>query len=155
KEPRASSTNPLFEETFALISVSSMSVESTPSGAPTPSPGVHSPTQISSLKGLPPLAGLCRFDQAVSPGLAVDDCVERLRRYHYALRRLHQILTARITAEPIYEFKMAMSLHAYYCSEHVAAIRTRVREMRDPPLRLERVPDDSLAILFDEILAAP
>ncbi len=106
-------------------------------------------------RGLPPLAGWCTFEQASGPGLSVDVCVERLRRYHYTLRRLHQILTARITAEPIYELKMALSHHAYLCAEHIAAVRTRVREMRDPPLRLERVPDASLEVFFDEILASP
>ena len=76
---------------------------------------------------LPPLAGLCSFEEASRPGLSVEHCVERLRRYHYTLKRLHQILTARITAEPVYELKMAMSHHAYLCAEHVAALRLRVR----------------------------
>src|SRR5207245_2046919 len=46
-------------------------------------------------------------------------------------------------------------LHAYLCSEHVLALRTRVGEMREPPLGLEEVPHPALAIFFDEILAAP
>ena len=92
---------------------------------------------------------------AARPGLSVEECVRRLKRYHYAFKRLHQILTARITAEPIYELKMAFSLHAHYCAEHTAALRKRVGEMREPPLGLDVVPDPNLEIFFDEILNAP
>ena len=108
-----------------------------------------------SYRGLPPLAGLATFEEATRPGLGVDASVARLKRYHYAFRRLHEIFTARITAEPIYELKTAFAHHAYLCSEHVEAIRTRVGEMREPPLGLEVVPDPALEIFFDEILAAP
>ena len=107
------------------------------------------------LHNLPPLAGLADFDSARRPGLSVEESVRRLKRFHYALRRLHEILVARITAEPIYEFKMGISLHAHYCAEHTAALRVRVGEMREPPLGLEVVPDENLAIFFDEILSAP
>src|SRR5579859_5335088 len=108
-----------------------------------------------SYRGLPPLAGLATIAAAAKPGLSVEACVTRLKRYHYAFVRLHQILTARITAEPIYELKTAFSHHSYLCAEHVAAIRKRVAEMREPPLGLEAVPDAALEIFFDEILAAP
>src|SRR5438105_11170967 len=105
---------------------------------------------------LPPsLAGICSMEDAMKPGLSVEECVRRLKHYHYALKRLHQIFTARITAEPVYELKMAFSLHAHYCAEHVSALRKRVGEMREPPLGLEAVPDENLAIFFDEILGAP
>ncbi|HYZ75161.1 MAG TPA: hypothetical protein VE641_18925, partial [Chthoniobacterales bacterium] len=49
----------------------------------------------------------------------------------------------------------AFSLHAHYCAEHVAAIRQRVGEMREPPLGLEVVPDAALQMFFDEIQNAP
>lgn len=91
----------------------------------------------------------------MKPGLSVEECVRRLKRYHYAFKRLSQIFTARITAEPIYELKMGFSLHGHLCAEHVSALRKRVGEMREPPLGLEAVPHESLKILFDEILAAP
>src|SRR6186713_157345 len=108
-----------------------------------------------SYRDLPSLAGLCTMEQAMNPGLSVEECVRRLKRYHYAFKRLHQIFTARITAEPIYELKMAFSLHAHLCAEHVAALRKRVGEMREPPLGLEAVPDQNLEVFFDEILSAP
>jgi hypothetical protein len=106
-------------------------------------------------RGLPAIAGICGMREAIDPGLSVDECVRRLKRHHYALRRLHEIFTAHITAEPVYELKMAFSLHAHLCAEHVAALRKRVGEMREPPLGLEAVPHDDLEIFFDEILTAP
>src|SRR5215475_4059716 len=106
--------------------------------------------------GQPPsLAGICTLQDAMKPGLSVEECVRRHKRYHYAFKRLHQIFTARITGEPLYELKMAFSLHAHLCAEHTAAIRKRVGEMREPPLGLEAVPDPNLEIFFDEILSAP
>src|SRR5438552_7556379 len=108
-----------------------------------------------SYKNLPALAGVCSMGDAMKPGLSVEECVRRLKRYHYAFKRLHQIFTARITAEPIYELKMGFSRHAYLCAEHTSALRIRVGEMREPPLGLEAAPDRSLEVFFDEILAAP
>ena len=116
------------------------------------------PTTINnyhSYRGLPTLAGLATIADAARPGLSVEACVGRLKRSHYAFLRLHEILTARITAEPIYELKTGFAHHSYLCAEHVQALRTRIGEMREPPLGLEAVPDPALAILFDEILAAP
>ena len=81
--------------------------------------------------------------------------MRRLKRYHYAFKRLHGIFVSRLTAEPIYELKMGFSLHAHYCAEHVTALRRRVGEMREPPLGLDVVPDDNLENFFDEILNAP
>src|SRR5436853_6876242 len=108
-----------------------------------------------SYRGLPMFAGIGTFDEVSRPGLSVEQCVARVKRYHYAFKRLHQIFTARITAEPIYELKMAFSLHAHMCAEHASALRVRVGEMREPPLGLDVVPHPALEILFDEILADP
>src|SRR3954469_24891633 len=107
-----------------------------------------------SYRNLPTLAGACSMAAAMKPGLSVEECVRRLKRYHYAFKRLHQICTARITAEPIYELKMGFSLHAHLCAEHATSLRKRVGEMREPPLGLDAVPDANLEIFFDEILSA-
>jgi hypothetical protein len=112
-------------------------------------------TAQQSYRNLPPLAGLATFEEAARPGLGIEACVARLKRYHYTFKRLHQIFNARITAEPIYELKTGFSHHAYLCAEHVEAVRSRVGEMREPPLGLEAVPDPALAVFCDEILAAP
>src|SRR5215470_17100735 len=133
--------------------IARMTLASPPGGrtvsAPTPLAGYQS------YKGLPQLAGLCTVEEAARPGLSVEECVRRLKRFHYAFVRLYQILTARITAEPIYELKTAFAHHSYLCAEHVQALRTRVGEMRQPPLGLEQVPHPALEVFFDEILAAP
>src|SRR4051794_36728327 len=104
---------------------------------------------------LPPLAGLSELHDAMRPGLSVEQCVSRLKRFHYAFKRLHGIFVARLTSEPIYELKTAFAHHAYLCAEHVTALRTRVGEMREPPLGLEDVPHPAIEVFFDEILAAP
>jgi hypothetical protein len=114
-----------------------------------------SPATYQTHKNLPPLAGVATHEQAARPGLSVEECVRRLKRFHYAFKRLFEILTARITSEPIYELKTAFSHHAYLCAEHVDALRTRIGEMREPPLGLEEVPHPALEAYFDEILAAP
>jgi len=106
-------------------------------------------------KNLPALAGLCSMEDAMKPGLSVEACVARLKRYHYLLKRLHQIFNSRLTAEPIYELKMGFSLYSHFCAEHVAALRQRVGEMREPPLGLDETPHAALEIFCDEILAAP
>lgn len=106
-------------------------------------------------RGLPPLAGLATLAEAAKPGLAIDACVDRVKRYHFALKRLMQIFQARLTAEPLYELKMAFSLHSHYCAEHATAMRERVAEMRTPPLGLEKIPDPHLDTFFHEIQNAP
>lgn len=105
--------------------------------------------------GLPPLSGILPMKEAIAHGLTVLDSVERLKRLHWSLKRLHRIFTARIPSTPVYELKMAFSLHAYYCAEHVAAIAERVGEMRQPPLGLDVSPNSALDLFFDEIESAP
>ena len=107
-----------------------------------------------SFRNLPPLAGLATFEAAQAPGLSVEACVNRLKRLHWSFRRLHQIFVHRLVSEPVYELKMAFSLHAHYCAEHAAALRARVAEMREPPLGLDHVPDAALDLFFDEVLSA-
>lgn len=118
---------------------------------PVPSSSTASPN----LPRLPEIAGICSLRDAARPGLPVHEVVTRLKRFHYALHRLWHLLNARLTSEPLYEVKMAFSLHAHLCALHVSALRERVAEMRHPPLGLDLVPHDGLRLFFDEILAAP
>ena len=104
---------------------------------------------------LPPLAGLCSFDEAQRSELSVEDCVAWMKRHHYLLVRLHEIFISRITAEPLFELKTAFSLHAYYCAEQASAFRQRIGELREPPLGLDVLPHDGLKLLCDEVLASP
>lgn len=108
-----------------------------------------------SYRGIPPLAGLCSIERAANGHWSVEESLGRLKRIHYVLKRLHETLTAKITAEPIYELKTAFSYHAYLCAEQVSLIRRRVKEMREPPLGLESEPDPALTLLMDEIACAP
>lgn len=108
-----------------------------------------------SLLRLPECAGLGSLEKMAVPGLSVETCVDRLKCYHYAFLRTWKILLSRLTAEPVYELKMAWSLHAHLCAEHVTALRERVAEMRHPPLGLDKIPNEALRLLFDEIQAAP
>jgi hypothetical protein len=105
--------------------------------------------------GLPPLAGLETMREACTTGLAVAESVSRLKRLHWSLRRLHRIFVSRITSMPVYELKMAFSLHAHYCIEHIGEFAARVKEMRQPPHGLDVSPHPSLDLFFDEILCAP
>lgn len=113
------------------------------------------PFEYAPYRHLPPLAGVASFAEAAAPGLGVEASVERLKRHHFACKRLMQILQARLTAEPVYELKMAFSLHSHYCAEHATAMRERVAEMRTPPLGLDKVPDPALETFFNEIQNAP
>lgn len=106
-------------------------------------------------KNLPPLIGIASFEEAAKPGLAVAVCVSRLKRFHYSLWRIHQICIAHIAEEPIYELKMAFSLHGHLAAEMDTLFRSRVGEMREPPLGLEKSQHPALDVFFDEILATP
>ena len=105
-------------------------------------------------RGLPVLSGLCTMEEAMGEGLGVDECVRRLKRFHYSLKRLHRIFNDRLTAEPIYELKMGFSLHSFLCAELATGLRQRIGEMREPPLGLDVVPCEALEVLFDEIANA-
>ncbi len=95
------------------------------------------------------------MERAVHSEWSLETSVSRLKRLHYVLKRLHETLTAKITAEPIYELKTAFAHHAYLFAEQVSLIRRRVGEMREPPLGLDKVPHPALEAWLDEILAAP
>lgn len=106
-------------------------------------------------QNLPPLVGITSFEQAAQPGLSVESCVKRLKRFHYALWRIHQIGIAHIAEEPVYELKMAFSFHSHLAAELDTWFRTRVGEMREPPLGFEKTQHPALDVFFDEILATP
>ena len=118
-------------------------------------PGTVLPVPPTAVRGIPPLAGLCTFAEAQRCEWSVEECVSALKRLHYLFRRLHEVLTQRITSEPQFELKTAFSLHAYLCAEHVQALRGRVSEMREPPLGLDVVPNAALQLLGDELRQAP
>jgi hypothetical protein len=105
-------------------------------------------------RGIPPLAGICGYEEAARPGLPVEATVVRLKRYNYMLRRLHEIGAAYLAATPEWEVKCALSLHMWLDAEHASMIRARVAEMREPPHHLDTVPDERLEAAFEELIRA-
>ena len=87
--------------------------------------------------------------------MSVEQCVRRLKRFHNVFWRIHQICLAHINAEPLYELKMAWSLHSHLAAENDTNLRKRIGEMREPPLGLEKSQHAALDVFFDEILATP
>lgn len=110
-------------------------------------------TQIDNL-GIPPLAGLCTYEEAGRVGYGVEHNVNLLKRYIYVASRLNSIFAAHLARTPEWEVKCAMSLHMWLDAEHSTALRKRVDEMREPPLHLDRVPDEKLAAWLDEAIRA-
>ncbi len=106
------------------------------------------------MTGFPPLAGICSRERAAQPGLSVEATAARLRWANHLLRRLHEIATAHLPATPEWEVKCALALHLWLDAEHASAIRARVAEMREPPLRLDDVPDGPLEAACAEAIRA-
>ncbi len=104
--------------------------------------------------GIPPLAGVCSYEEAMQPGYGVERNVSLLRRHNYVETCLHQLAAAHVARTPEWEVKCALSLHLWLDAEHSAAIRNRVTEMREPPLHLDRAPDPKLQALLDEVIRA-
>ena len=110
----------------------------------------HSPPSL----GIPPLAGLATYDEAGQIGWSVDQNVERLRRLNYVKKRLYDLSAAFMNPTPEWEIKCALSLHMWLDSEHAASFRTRVAELRRPPLYLDKTPDPRLEALMNELQAS-
>lgn len=107
-----------------------------------------------STAAIPPLAGLCTYEEASRPGLAVDENVALLRRYNYVERRVVEISAAHLARTPEWEVKCALALHLWLDAEHSAALRKRVGEMREPAPSLDDVPDEALHALLEEAIRA-
>ncbi len=103
--------------------------------------------------GIPPLAGICTYEEASRPGISIERTVSLLKRYNRALRRL-QSAAAHLTSTPEWEVKCALSLHLWLDADHATAIRARVSELREPPLHLDEVPDAALEAAFAEAIRA-
>jgi len=104
--------------------------------------------------GIPPLAGICSYDEACKSGYSVEQSVNLLKRFNYVEKEMQQILSAHLARSPEWEVKCAIGYHLYLDAEHSAAIRKRISEMREPPLHLDKVPDERLRIWLDEAVRA-
>jgi hypothetical protein len=103
---------------------------------------------------LPPLAGVCTFDEAATVGWSVEESVRRLLRLHWAEKRLMELAHAHLNSTPEWEVKCALALHQWQDAEHAHALRTRIAEMRSPVPRLDVAPDPALDTFFAELLRA-
>lgn len=108
----------------------------------------------SSDRGVPPLAGVCTYEEAGDPGLSVEESVRRILRFHWVEKRLKETMVARIPSTPEWEVKGALSLHQWLDAEHAHALAGRIREMRSPPPRVDRPPNPALNAFLDEVAAA-
>jgi len=102
--------------------------------------------------GIPPLAGLCSYEEACRAGYGVEENVNLLKRYNYVNRRVNEILTAHLPRTQEWEVKCGMGLHIWLAAEHCTLLRKRVSEMREPPLHLDACPDPRLEQWMDEAI---
>ena len=104
--------------------------------------------------GLPPLAGVCSYEEAGRVGYSIEENVRLLKRFLWVQSRLSELICAHITATPEWEAKEGLSLHFWLCAEHSKALRARVAEMRHPPHNFDRDPDPELAAWMAEALCS-
>jgi len=101
---------------------------------------------------IPPLAGLCTYEEAAVLGTTVAENVSLLRRLARIERRTLLVLSAQLNSVPEWEVKCALALHIWQDAEHCAWLRARVTEMRKPPHYLDRPDDDALEAFFEELI---
>ena len=100
----------------------------------------------------PPIAGLCTYTQGGKLGYSVEHTVQLLRRYLFVESQTMRCLAAHLNAVPEWEVKCGLSLHLWQDAEHCTWLRNRVKEMRTPPLHLDRIPDPALDDFFQELI---
>ncbi|HSL81033.1 MAG TPA: hypothetical protein VK877_15370, partial [Pseudolabrys sp.] len=101
--------------------------------------------------GVPELAGIASYKEALKIGYSVDESVRRLLRYHWVERRLARIVLVRIAETPEWEVKGGFALHQWADLEHAAAVAERIREMRHPAPRMDEPPDPALELFLQEV----
>ena len=100
----------------------------------------------------PPLADLCSYAEGAKAGYGVERTVQLLRRYFFVEAQTMRCLAAHLNAVPEWEAKCGLSLHLWQDAEHCTWLRDRVKEMRTPPLHLDRIPDPALDAFFQELI---
>lgn len=103
---------------------------------------------------IPPLAGVCSYEQAAQTGLGIDETVARLVRYAWIEKRIMETALYWLNPTPEWEVKEALSLHAYLAADQARLFRQRVSEMRNPPPNMNVSPDEKLDRFMDEVLAS-
>lgn len=103
---------------------------------------------------VPPLAGICSYDEAAKPGYSVDETVTRLVRYAWFSKAMMELSLYWLNPTPEWEIKEALSQHAYIAAEHAAMLRGRVSEMRNPAPDMNASPDPAIDRFLAEMLTA-
>lgn len=104
------------------------------------------------MASIPPLAGLCTYEQAAITGTTVDETVRLVRRVARIEHRTLLVLAAHLNAVPEWEVKCALALHIWQDAEHCLWLRARVTELRKPPHFLDKPDDDALEAFFEELV---
>lgn len=117
-------------------------------------PAVARPAATEPILQVPPLAGLATYTAAATGGYSVDENVSRLLRYAWIEKRAMDVALYWLAPTPEWEIKEALGLHLHLDAEHVAALRTRIGEMRSPAPRMDVTCDSALDRFFDELLTA-
>ena len=101
---------------------------------------------------IPPLAGICAYEDAAVTTTSVDENVAFVRRLARIEQRTLLLLSAHLNAVPEWEAKCGLALHIRQDAEHCRWLRSRVTEMRKPPHYLDRADDAALEAFFEELL---
>lgn len=113
-----------------------------------------SPAGTGSWIQVPPLAGLATYPDAAAIGYSVEENVRRLLRYAWIEKRAMEVALHWLAPTPEWEIKEALGLHLHLDALHVAALRSRIGEMRSPPPRMDITCDPALDRFFDELHTA-
>lgn len=103
---------------------------------------------------IPPLAGICTFEDAARLGYTVEDNVAFMLRYAWIEKWMMDLALFWMNPTPEWEVKEALSLHVWLDTEHAGTFRDRISEMRNPPPRMDVSPDAKIDKFFDELLTA-
>lgn len=103
---------------------------------------------------IPPLAGLCTFEEAARLGYTVEENVNRMVRYAWIEKRAMDLGLYWLNPTPEWEVKEALSLHLHLDADHTRMFRERVSEMRNPAPRMDIAPDAALDAFLDEVQSA-
>ena len=86
------------------------------------------------------------------PGLSVGSATERLLCLAYVEKRLMFLCAAKMISAPERDLKLLLGRLQYNAASRCHSLRNRLREMRTAKVRIDGVPNETLAILLDEAL---
>ncbi|HEY0790563.1 MAG TPA: hypothetical protein VGD78_05810 [Chthoniobacterales bacterium] len=87
-------------------------------------------------------------------GFSVPQAAERLLRLFYLEKRLMTFCAAHVVTVRDRDLKAYLGRLQYEAAERADTLRKRLRELRTPKIRLDKVPDPSLELLVEESMHA-